>query len=257
MIQSCLTHGLTTLRNARVDTKGHFYTAFFQLSIGFERLMKACVAISHMAHNRFAPPGKSDFKAYGHELASTFEKLKSIAVPKSSHPLETIAASSIEYAILDFLSEFATTTRYFNLDSLSKSTGSTDPLAAWNVIIERIVQDDIAAWRTERILRQSRHLASSLHGLATVIASDLDKNPLDLEGMIHQPRIHDIVSGHAVFHVVCLVRPLTKLLSEITHHALTVAQKQGHKSSPIPYMDEFFHFTLHDRHDILRKRKWP
>ena len=56
LISSSLTTGLTELRAAHVHNKGAFYTALFNLSVGFERLLKAIVIIDHMLDNGLAVP---------------------------------------------------------------------------------------------------------------------------------------------------------------------------------------------------------
>src|SRR5205823_6159614 len=83
LIQACLTSGMTHLRNARVDTKGSFYAAFFQLSIGLERLMKTTLIIDHMSKHDFAAPTIKELRAFGHNLASLFEELRDLDMPNA------------------------------------------------------------------------------------------------------------------------------------------------------------------------------
>jgi hypothetical protein len=58
LTQSCLCNGLTALRHANInDKKGLYYSAFFELSIGLERMMKLIIIIHHMSNNNLTPPG--------------------------------------------------------------------------------------------------------------------------------------------------------------------------------------------------------
>lgn len=60
LAQACLCNGLTALRRANLgDKKGLFYSAFFELSIGFERVLKSGLALAHWqgCRNRFSANG--------------------------------------------------------------------------------------------------------------------------------------------------------------------------------------------------------
>ena len=45
LISSCLSMGLTELRKADVYNKGAFYSSFFNLSVGLERLLKSIIIL--------------------------------------------------------------------------------------------------------------------------------------------------------------------------------------------------------------------
>ena len=52
LTRSCLYTGFSALSNANINNnKGDFYVAFFQLSIGLERLMKLALILDYMATN--------------------------------------------------------------------------------------------------------------------------------------------------------------------------------------------------------------
>lgn len=60
LAEACLCNGLTALRHANLgDKKARFYSAFFELSIGFERLMKLIIIIDHMAKHNLTPPNSN------------------------------------------------------------------------------------------------------------------------------------------------------------------------------------------------------
>ena len=67
LAQACLCNGLTALRRANLgDKKGLFYSAFFELSIGFERTLKLILILDHMARNQLDPPDSKTVEDYGH-----------------------------------------------------------------------------------------------------------------------------------------------------------------------------------------------
>jgi hypothetical protein len=257
LIHSCLTYGLTALRQSRVDQKGQFYTAFFQLSIGLERLMKSNFIIAHMASHKFASPTKKELQSFSHNLLSLFEACKQIKVPKSSNPLESIAPGTIEHEILSFLSGFAKSTRYFNLDGLSATHSSVDPLRSWNSIIERLLKEDVDERQKNRVVRQTAALSRVMRDSTIVVYNDLEKNPMDVDGMLLLPQLHQLAAKYAVFHVVCIIRALATQADEVSKLAHDVGHRQQIHGPPVPHMSDFFDFAWHDKKAILRKVKWP
>jgi hypothetical protein len=49
LIRTSLAQGLTLLRSANLGETGHYYGAFFGLSIALERLLKVIIILDHMA----------------------------------------------------------------------------------------------------------------------------------------------------------------------------------------------------------------
>jgi hypothetical protein len=259
LIESCLMHGLQSLRNADLSQKGNFYTAFFQLSIGLERLMKIALIIDHMAKNKHAAPDPSAIRSYGHDLKKLFNQVHSIKSSSSPHPLDAIAPGSLEHDILIFLGEFAHSSgRYFNLNRLATKTPTHDPLAKWNEILFRILKDDVPKRTTKRIMRESQSLASSMPTNAmVVIVHDLRGQMLDFEGMVAVGRFHSAAAPYAVLRVFGLLRPLREMLVDVGDMALYGTKGVSKATMPVPAMSEFLIFLLHERRDILRKRRWP
>jgi hypothetical protein len=259
LIESCVAHGLHALRNADLSQKGNFYTAFFQLSIGLERLMKVTLIIDHMARHKHVPPDGRTIRDYGHELTRLFGQVNSIHTSLSPHPLHALAPGTLEHDILLFLDAFADSSgRYFNLDQLSKKTKITDPLVSWTEILKRIVKQDVPRRTIERITQESAFLSAVMPPNAmTVIVHDLTGESLDFEGMVLTGRLHYAAAPYAVLRVIQLLRPLRDLLVDISDKALYHTPAVSRKTMNVPAMSEFLVFLLHDRRDILRKKRWP
>ncbi len=256
MIESCITHGLTALRNSHVGEMGTYYSAFFQLSIGLERLMKITLIIDHMASNNLAAPTQRELKDYGHDLLKLFDKAHSITCTSSPHPLNSVATGSIEHDILTFLAEFAETSgRYFNLDQLSTGKSGQDPLARWKQILLRILCEQVSTRTKNKIDRESKPFASARASkLITVMGHDLDGQSLTTVDAASIGARYLAAASYAVFHVIGIVLPLRELLAEISTPA---TYWPGSKEFPVPDMSRFLEFALMERRDILRKRRWP
>jgi hypothetical protein len=107
LIHSTLALGLTALRNATLSTKEKYYSAFFELSIGMERLMKTILILSHMSQNALAPPTQKKMRNLGHDLETLFAECQALEPICGKSSLSQLAPNSAPLRILSFLSKFA------------------------------------------------------------------------------------------------------------------------------------------------------
>ena len=108
LAQACLCNGLTALRRANLgDKKGLFYSAFFELSIGFERTLKLVLILDHMARNKLEPPNSKTVEDYGHKLHSLFDATKAVCATHGVTALDAFQPDSLPIVILGFLDDFA------------------------------------------------------------------------------------------------------------------------------------------------------
>ena len=108
LAQACLCNGLTALRRANLgDKKGLFYSAFFELSIGFERMLKLVLILDHMARNQLAPPDSKAIEDYGHKLRSLLDATRAVCATRGMTALDAFQGDSLPIVILGFLDDFA------------------------------------------------------------------------------------------------------------------------------------------------------
>jgi hypothetical protein len=258
LIESCIAHGLNSLRNSDLRRKGNFYTAFFQLSVGIERLMKINLIMDHMAKHNLATPTGDVMRSHGHNLIKLFGLMRSLASWISPHPLEAIRVGSIEHEILQFLADCADSSgRYFNLNRLTEGKEGVDPLRKWDEILFRILIEHVPRRIVDRIIGEAKVLTMLMpRDGAVVLASDLHGQMLDFERMVGIGVLYDAAAPYAVCSVLNLVRPLRELSIEVGDKALYGIKSQGGEM-PVPAMSEFLVFALTERRDVLRKKRWP
>lgn len=256
LIQSCLAQGLTDLRKSTVAEKGKFYTSSFQLSIGFERLMKTILVIRHMAENQLATPSLGQLKSHGHRLLHLFEAMKAIGDTMPESPLAGTANGATTHQILTILDQFARRTRYFNLDSLASAQATVDPLIDWCRVYKHILDNDITDKRKQRATAQAAMISAAIGSLISVVGHDLEKNELDIRAILHQPQLQDMAANYAVYYVICLIDPLREILSFVTDNARRVNIELGLPDA-VPYMTEFLDWAWLNKPYILRKKRWP
>jgi hypothetical protein len=124
---SCICTAFNELLNVGVSGKGRFYVAFFQLAIGIERTLKLAIIVDHMVENGLKPPGSRATKEYGHDLCVLHDRAKSIAESRPSTQIISFEQKAVQRRILAFLTEFANSARYSNLDNLASGATRREP----------------------------------------------------------------------------------------------------------------------------------
>ena len=259
--QACLCNGLTALRNANLgEKKGLYYSAFFELYNGFERLMKLILVIDHMAKNDLSPPSESAIKSYGHKLMALFTATRSIC-ERANYPIPTsLGAGDLSIQLLSFLDDFAHPGgRYANISKLTggKHQHMGDPLCRWGEIATDIMVKHATPTQRNRaeVMGRLAGLAFGESALNTI--SDLDQQDLDVDGLHARVSILDSASKHAVFALVLLISFLRDVLGNVTDLAQNLERDQSSEAAMIPFMREFFYFAWADRAYVMRKRRWP
>lgn len=255
--RSCICTGLTEVRNANLREKGKYYTGFFQLAIGIERLIKLTLILDHMVLHNLTAPGTKTVRAYGHDLDVLYQSAERVASARYSSIAGRFVLSPLGSRILSFLSDFAKGARYANLDSLASGTVNSEPLIEWSKILRDVLNSDVSNVKLQRIMSESASLSSLISGITMVVAHDLENKPLSVERALSEPRFQAEANRYVVWHIVLLIAPLKELVIEVAYEASKINLRQTTAIMHIPEMSEFFSFLPIDRAYILRKKRWP
>lgn len=257
VIQSCLTIGLTELRNANLNEKGRYYTAFFQLAIGIERLAKLALILDHMAQNELQAPGRPVVKGYGHDLRTLISNVSNVVSARGYDLSTPFPTDPLCTRVVAFLSDFATGMRYANLDALASGKLQRDPLGEWNEILQHTIASKMSDAAKHKINTRATAIAEALEGHAAVFASDLAGNPLTLSSAFSEPSALDTASKYLVWEVCTLLAPLRDSVVSAGYAADAVAVSINPHGDRVPVLSEFFDFLWLDRKYVLRKKRWP
>jgi hypothetical protein len=257
--RSCLLAGFhyLLLGNFEDQEKGNYYAAFFQLTVGIERILKLVPVSDYMLKNNFQKIPEKELRNIGHNLLSLFDI--SINRPVTDEVINFPGKESLEYRILSFLNDFADSRgRYYNI---SNQNGKEDPLVAWNEILREIARSDFG---------EAGHREVENTTFANVII------PLQIEDIafntgyvdnLHKYYQTRKANSFAVWHIINILKPVSKLLYEISsechkqYEDLISSGKtfKDHPNSdypPIPYYDEFFPFVEMSKAAIIRRKNW-
>ncbi|CAN7495094.1 hypothetical protein LJR225_003481 [Phenylobacterium sp. LjRoot225] len=254
LTQASLLSGLEFLRKADYDQPGSFYAAFFQLSIGLERLFKLVIILDHKARHDRQNPTDRQLRAVGHELVGAYQACRTIAGAQDSKVSQWFEPDSLEGRLLGLLAEFAAGSRYYNLDQLAGAGRHEDPLTGWYGVHTEIANHYISHSRQAAINALAiRHCDS--HGLfGWERGLDGQFRP-QVDGVF----LHELFlrsSGYCVWTVIRILRPFHALLRRQCQVLHAMDDAHGRPQTTVPELYEFFPFFLSDRAASLRRRRW-
>lgn len=261
LAQACLCNGLTALRRANLgDKKGLFYSAFFELSIGFERVLKLVLILDHMARDKLVPPDSKTVEDYGHKLRSLFDAAKGVCAAHGVTALDAFQANSLPIAILGFLDDFAHPGgRYSNINKLTghKHQAMADPIAQWGEIANRIMREHATPKERQRAQLNGLVASAAFGDAAASLISDLDQQPMDVVPLHVRASELDTAAKHAIFVLVTLIAALREVIDSLCDAAWSANPPGTLDVATVPDMKEFFQFAWADRRCVMRKRQWP
>jgi hypothetical protein len=255
LLGSSIAHGLTHIRNAHALRKGDFYSGFFGLSIGIERLLKVILILDHMAKHQLLAPTSKTLRNYGHDLQALLDQAKTLDAKGRLGQISDPA--SIEAAILVHLSRFAHSSgRYANLDALSSGT-SVEPLVEWSEILDRVLEADVSDKRKRRVQAQVAALTALASSMWTVIAHDLDQTPLTFQGVHSVPKLQELAACRVTVRIFRILSALKSLMDDVCTNALNENRRTNPQELSVPFMYEFLPFVHDDESILARKKRWP
>ncbi|TKA92033.1 hypothetical protein [Halopseudomonas bauzanensis] len=259
LARSSLLAGLNALRKANVDdtNKGLFYSAFFELSIGFERLMKLVLVIDHMANNDLRPMTDQELKnKYGHKIESLYKSCAELNERLGRSTDNFYKEGCFEWDIIHFLHEFALSARYYNLSKLTNGQRTNDPLSEWWALLTSVIHSDVSQKKLGKIQSESLAYCDNFAGNSFTMMRGLDGQLMTTLDAVMYPKLVEAAAPHMVWKVFKIIRPFYFLISDVVEAAHEVEHSKGIDHPNIPYMYEFFPFLLLDRSDVIRRRKW-
>lgn len=259
--QACLCNGLTALRRANLgDKKGLFYSAFFELSIGFERVLKLVLILDHMARNKLVPPDSKTVEDYGHKLRSLFDATKCVCATHGVTVLDAFQADSLSIVILGFLDDFAHPGgRYSNINKLTghRHQAMADPIVQWGEIASQIMQTKATPRERQRAQLNGQMASAAFGDAAASLMSDMDQRPMDVARLFTRASELDAAARHAIYALVTLIAALRDVIDSLCDSAWAANPPGKGSVAEVPYMKEFFQFAWADRQYVMRKRRWP
>lgn len=259
--RSSLLSGLQAVLNSNISDveRGNFYIAFFQLSIGFERIMKIALILDYMNNNNLEMiPIDVLKKEYNHGIIKLYNKCKIISKKYEEDKMLFIGEAEFEYNILTLLNDFALGSRYSNINELANKEGTEDPLCFWwNNVLQDIIIDDVSDRKRERLSNLVFQKCDEFYGNGFTMEVDFNGNIMTRYDSLFLSSVIPLANPYVNWYIIKILKPIYFLIWNIFDD-INKSQKytEDRSREHIPFMYEFFSFLLIDKKNTIARKKW-
>lgn len=260
LVSQILGSGATALGRASYGSGfGEYYTAFFGLSIGIERLAKLILVADYALDNSGALPGQAVVRKYGHKLKELIAQVGVIAKKRGITVHHIGPDHAICAAVVNCLDAFsdASKGRYANFEAIGNPNfdPADEPVNKWwTEVVEPILDQHYRGKRAEDGVKQRAAIINAMLGDVTHVLHTNETGGVmsDLNTASERTGQTKWAQKYGRFYTLSVVRWLACIFDEMTH---TAGYSPGLESLFGHY--EFFQtYTVDD--DFLRTRKvWP
>ncbi len=239
--------GLTHIGRYSAMETGYFYSGMYSYCVGLERILKLVTIYDYRLHNDDLFPSNKVLKGFSHRLFDLLNQAHSIAKNNSLQVDEAHTKDSLHNPIVSWLTDFASSTRYYNLDLLTGSNHDTDePLVRWDndvcrEIVVRHYHPSVARQEKLKIVKDM------LDPIAFVHHTSATGNPLnDVSSFINDSDTVLVKQNYSRYY-----------LYRISRFACNVLRELEYIGNFYPKLSEFFIlFNSDERSWILKRKTW-
>lgn len=260
LVSQILGSGATALGRASYGSGfGEYYTAFFGLSIGIERLAKLILVADYALENNGALPGQSVVREYGHKLKELIAQVDVIAGKRGISVPYIGPDHSICAAVVNCLDAFsdASRGRYANFEAIGNPSfnPANEPVNKWwTEVVEPILDMHYRGRRAEDGVKQRAAIIDAMIGdFTSVLHTDETGTVMsDLATASERTGQTKWAQKYGRFYTLSVVRWLAHIFDEMTH---TAGYEPGLDSLFGHY--EFFQTYTVDDDFLLTRKVWP
>ncbi|WP_129141613.1 hypothetical protein [Modicisalibacter coralii] len=259
LVRHLIGSGATAIGRANyADKMGEYYTAFFGLSVGLERLSKLILVAHHAIENNGKMPGEKVVRKFGHKLIDLANEVESISEKMQLSLRYSRPTQEIPQKILECLDSFADARRgrYANFASLDDPNLTADePINKWwGEVAESILEKHYYGKAAQKRVEGRAELIDSMISPFTMViqTNESGHTMQDVESASIRAGQNVVVQKWGRYHSLSIARWLSTVLSELSRIACHTHGIDGFFG-----LDEYFYtYTVDD--SFLKTRKvWP
>jgi len=260
LVSQLIGAGVTTLgRASYASGLGEYYTAFFGLSIGIERLAKLILVVDHVLCYAGKLPDPIAIKEYGHELAKLIKEADAIAQKHGLQLRYPRPNDPISHAVVSSLDAFAEATkgRYANFGAIGNPSfnRANEPVAKWwREVVEPILSKHYRGKRAEAGVNANAQLVDgSIGSLSSVNFLDETGGVIDdVEGASKRTGQSKWAQKYGRFYTLLMVRWLAGIFTDLT-------EANGYKTGFEVLFGHSELFSPYQMEDsiLLSRKSWP
>jgi hypothetical protein len=258
LVRNLVGSGVTALGRANyADKIGEYYTAFFGLSIGLERLAKLILVADHAISHNGQMPAQGVVCKFGHKLVDLTNAADAVAQKHKltldyPRPATTISAKIIE--CLDAFAD-ARRGRYANFVALGDpNLGQEEPIRKWwGEVAELILKEHYYGKQAQERVEARAKIVDTLMSPSTVLyINEAGEAMQDVLSSSIRTGQTDVVQRYGRYYALTVVRWLAELFSDLSSLACYTYNVDAFSG----VWEYFRTYTLDD--SFLKTRKiWP
>ncbi|MGU8111842.1 hypothetical protein ACV1WV_07990 [Serratia marcescens] len=259
LVRHLIGSGATAIGKANyADKMGEYYTAFFGLSVGLERLSKLILVANYAIENKGRMPNEKILMKFGHNLIKLIDEVGEVSRKMQLTLRYSRPTKEIYQKILACLDSFADARRgrYANFSSLDNpNLTSNEPINKWwgevaECILEMHYYGKVAQRRVEG--RAELNDAKISQFTMVLHTNESGSTMQDVKSTSIRNGKNAIVQKWGRYYSLAITRWLVMVLSELTHVA---CYKHGIYAF-LGFNEYFDCYTVDD--EFLKTRKiWP
>ncbi|MEQ9925898.1 hypothetical protein ABRP60_13150 [Pectobacterium brasiliense] len=259
LVRHLIGSGATAIGRANyADRMGEYYTAFFGLSVGLERLSKLILVAHYAIENQGRMPDEQVVRKFGHKLIDLTNEVENISGKMRLSLRYSRPTQEIPHKILECLDSFADARRgrYANFASLGNPTLTGDePINKWwGEVAECILERYYYGRAAQSRLENNAELTDAIMSRFTMVihTNESGNSMRDVKSAAIRTGQNVIVQKWGRYHSLVIARWLATVLSELSHIAC-----YNHDIVGFFGLNEYFDsYTVDD--SFLKTRKiWP
>jgi hypothetical protein len=251
--------GATALGQANyANKKGEYYRAFFELSVGMERLAKLILIVDYALTHQGEMPNEKHVREFGHDLHDLFEEVEKIASLRSLKAEYQRPSDPVATAIIENLNAFADARRgrYANFLALGNpQSDQHEPISKWwTEVAEAILKDRYYGKKVQERIKGNAFAISALLGECASVhyTTETREHLCDPELASRRTGQTQLVQKWSRYHSLNIVRWLSDVYHKLSQKAVYEQKLDAFWGSW-----EFFNtYLIGD--DFMKSRKvWP
>lgn len=251
--------GATAIGQANyANKKGEYYRAFFELSVGMERLAKLILVVDYALTHAGKLPDEKLVRQFGHDLKSLFTAVDQVITARALNLRYPRPSDAVATAIIENLDAFADAKRgrYANFTALGNPKNDQhEPVSKWwSEVSEEILRQKYVGKRIEQHKAKQAAATLPMLGKAIVVGVHTETRSLipDFQTAVMLSGQAELVQKWARYHVLTIVRWLAETYAELADVA---AYKHGFDAFWESW-DFFSCFRAPDS-DLKKYKVWP
>ena len=259
LVRHLIGSGATAIGRANyADKMGEYYTAFFGLSVGLERLSKLILVAHFAIENNGKMPDEKVVRKFGHKLIDLANEVESISEKMQLSLRYSRPTQEIPQKILECLDSFADARRgrYANFASLDNPNLTADePINKWwDEVAECILKKHYYGKAAQKRVESNADLIDSMISPFTMViqTNESGHTMQDVESASIRTGQNVVIQKWGRYYSLAIARWLSAVLSELSNLACHTHGIDGFFG-----LDEYFYsYTVDD--SFLKTRKvWP